>query len=382
MKEILQNKAGNIIFLFVPLLAVILFPVTADSQQKLVKVLVSLPDIENKEYQPITDVMIGSIIREFNRAGGMEIVDNSKAQQYLKEKSKGLWINSRESALEIGEALGVDIMVFSTLRKSYDNFIYTISFLQVDRDVLQRTLRGTFMASGSASEIGRKMKEETEKLLKYVPLPSELADFGSVIREETINPEFLPISAQIDDLPRMGGYGYIEQIFSYFRVFPGEEEYQKFEKQQLIMRFQFREDLDADLTRVLNNFYIYGDFAIRHNLQAFLIKDCSARAINVLLANKIPVFFTDGVIIGYEGLSTDGFCMYKTIDNQYIETFDLTHRKRMAIMFIVPKLGRKNGVSKDYLERAIGYYRDEWGKTPKLVEVKDSMFDIISSGLE
>jgi len=102
----------------------------------------------------------------------------------------------------------------------------------------------------------------------------------------------------------------------------------------------------------------------------------------VLLANKIPVFYIDGLLIGYRDLGTDGFCMFKTIDGQYIETFDLTHRKRMAILFIVPKPGKKRGVSKAYLENAIGYYRDEMGNTPKLIEIKESMFDISASKLE
>jgi len=183
-------------------------------------------------------------------------------------------------------------------------------------------------------------------------------------------------------MPRVGRYGFMEQIMTYYRTFPGENELDMLQQQQFIMRLQTREDLDQELTSTLNKFYIYGDFAIRHGLQAYLIKDCSSRAINVLLANKIPVFYTDGILTGYEGLSPDGFCMYKTIEGQYVETLDLTHRKRMAVMFIVPKPGKRNGISRSYLERAVGYYRDEWSKVPKLVEVKDSMFDIIASGLE
>ena len=55
---------------------------------------------------------------------------------------------------------------------------------------------------------------------------------------------------------------------------------------------------------------------------------------------------------------------------------------RMAVMFVVPKPGRKGGISREYLENAVGYFKDEWGKTPKLVEIKDGMFDIISSEFE
>ena len=65
-----------------------------------------------------------------------------------------------------------------------------------------------------------------------------------------------------------------------------------------------------------------------------------------------------------------------------IDAIDLTHRKRIAVMFIAPNPGRKFGVSKEYLEYAVGFYHDEWGKSPMLVEIKDSMFDIISSGME
>lgn len=371
----------NITIVYV-LAAFMLMPSRADSQKRIVKILVTTPHIEHSEYRPLALVMGGTIIRELNRSGGMEVIESSEAERYLKEQGLDGWVYSRELALKAGEALGADIVIFSTLRKSYDDFLYTMAFLEVERDVIQRTLHGGFRVSVSAFEIGRLMKEETEKLIKYIPLPSELSDFGSVIRQETVDPEVLPTSAEIDDLPRIGRFGYIEQVFSYFRVFPGEDEYQQFEKQKLITRFQFRQDLDSDLTRIMNDFNIYGDFAIRHDLQAFFIKDCSTRAINVLLANKIPIFFSDGVLIGYEGLSPDGFCLYKTIDNQVLETFDLTHRKRMAVLFLVQKPGRKRGISKDFLEQAVGHYRDEWGKIPELVEVKDSMLDLEKPGLE
>ena len=360
------------------LTVLLLVPITSDSQQKMIKILVSTPYIEHKEYQPIADVMAGSIIRELARAGGMEIIERGKSDKYLKEKGLDSFIETRELAFETGGVLGADIIIYSTIEKKYDNLLYSIVFLEVEKNIIQRNINGSFRVSESASEIGRIMKEQTQKLLKYVPLPSELVDPGSVFRERTIDYERLPTSVEIEDIPPMDRFGYIEQIFSYYRVFPGEVEYEKFQQQKLMTRFAFREDLNEELTDILNNFYIYGDFAIRHNLQAYLIKDCSVQAINVLLANKIPVFYIDGVLIGYKGLAPGGSCLFNTMDNRFVETFDLTHGKRLAVMFVVPKPGRKNGISKGYLERAVGYYRDEWSKTPTLVEIKDSMFDIIS----
>jgi len=374
--------SGYLKRLFAVFLAVSLLPAEGGAQRRLVKILVSTPEIEYGVFRPVAEVMAGSIIRELKRTGGMELLDPRDAEKRLAENGVKEMISSRELALEAGKILGADIVIYSTLRKSYDDFLYTITFLEVDRNVIQRRLKGKFRVSSSPAEIGRFMKEETEKLVRYVPLPSELDDFGSVIREETVDPERLPPESMIDDLPERGMYGYIEQVLSYYRTFPGEEEYQKLERMKVITRLRMREDLDQKLTEVLNRFYMYGDFAIQHNLQAFMIKDCSARALNVLLANKIPVFYIDGLLIGYRDLGTDGFCMFKTIDGQYIETFDLTHRKRMAILFIVPKPGKKKGVSKAYLENAIAYYRDEMGNTPKLIEIKESMFDISASKLE
>ena len=364
------------------LIIFLLVPFKAKTQQKMVKILVCSPSIENRAYSPIADVMAGSIIREFNRAGGIDIIDREKSEHYLKERDLNEWVNTRELALEVGEALGVDIVIYSTIGKKYDSFIYSLSFLEVEKDVIQRTLHGSFPISSSPSEIGRIMKTEAEKMQRYVPLPSELVDPGLLIREKTVNPERLPVSAKIDGLPPIDRFGFIEQIFSYYRVFPGEQEYTKLENQTNITKFSFREELDDELTRELNQFYIYGDFAIRHNLQAYLVKDCSINAINVLLANKIPVFYIDGIIIGYSNLTLDGYCIYHTIDKQVTDVIDLTHRKRIAVMFIVPKLGQKFGVSKEYLEFAVGFYHDELGKNPTLVEIKESMFDIISSGLE
>ncbi len=351
-------------------------------QRKLIRIFVSTPDVEYKEFQPVSAVVAESIIRELRRQGGMEIIERASAERTLREQGLKGYVNSRESALDAGRKIAADIVIFSTIRNNYDMFNYTVAFLEVDRNVVQRTIIGNFRISASPAEIERKMKEETAVLAKFIPLPSEIGNFGATISEKTIDYDKLPASAMIEGIPQVGRYGFFEQVLSYYRTFPGEEELDMLQQQQFVMRMQTRQEMDQDLTNTLNKFYMYGDFALRHNLQAFLVKDCSQRVFNVLLANGIPVFFTDGIIVGYEGLSPDGFCMYKTIEGQYVETLDLTHRMRMAVMFVVPKPGRVKGISRSYLEQAVGHYRDEWGKTPTLVEIKDSMFDIIASGLE
>ncbi|MBT4484936.1 MAG: hypothetical protein HOC71_14800 [Candidatus Latescibacteria bacterium] len=357
-------------------------PFVAESQTRLIKILITSPFIEYKAYRPLSDVIAGTIISELKRTGGMEIIDREKAEQYLIDRGLAPWVESREMAFELGEALEADIVIFSTIKKQYDNFLFNIIFLEIDRDIIQRNIRGSFRVSESASAIGKVVKEKMQKLLDYIPTPSELNDPGAMLREKTVNPEKLPTSITLEDIPQIDRFGYIEQIFSYYRVFPGEIEYQKFEQQDTINKLQFREELDEELTDILNKFYVYGDFAIRHNLQAYLIKDCSMQAINILLANKIPVLYIEGILVGYSNLTPGGFCIFKTIDKRHVENYELTHRKRVAVMFIVPKIGRRMGFSKEYLEYAVGFYRDELGKTPKLVEIKDSMFDIISNSLK
>ena len=364
------------------LIIFLLIPATGDAQRKMVKILVSTPYIENKVFQPISDVMAGTIIREFKRVGGMDILEKEESEQLLKKLGMDAGIEMRDGALEAGEALGADIVIYSAIRRQYDFFYYSITFLEVEKDIIQRVLNGSFKVTEPPSRVGKIIRDETQKLLKYVPLPSELNDPGVLIREVTIDPQRLPPSAEIDDLTYIDRYGHIEQIFNYYRVFPGEIEYQKFEKQKLITRLSFREDLDSQLTSVLNYFYICGDFAIRHNLQAYLIKDCSVLTINLLLANKIPVFFTDGILIGYTDLSSEGFCLFKTIEKQYIYSTDLTYRKRMAVLFMVPKPGRKKGVTREYLESSVGFFHNEQGMAPTLIEIKDSMLDIGGSMLE
>lgn len=369
---------------FTLILAVLtlMFADGAAAQRRLVRILITTPDIENSVYRPMADVMAEALLREFKRVGGMELIDRKSGEKLLKDQGLKGFVSDRQTALNAGRKLEADIVIFSTLRHSYDSINYTLAFLEVDRDVIQRTIVGSYRDSSSPAEVERAMNLEAEKLVKYVPMPSEIGNFGSTIREESATYDNLPPSSVIEDIPRVNQFGYLEQIFSYYRTFPGESEYTKLQKQQYVQKLQTRADMDEELTNVLNTFYMYGEFALRNNLQAYMIKDCSVRAFNVLLANKIPVIYIDGVVIGYEGLSADGFCMYKTLDGQTLETLDLTHRKRIAVLFVVPKPGKKHGISKSYLERAVAYYKDEWGKTPELVEIKDSMFDIISSGLE
>ena len=50
---------------------ILLFPNTAVSQRRLVKILIASPHIQESLYQPIADVMAGSIIQELKRAGGV-----------------------------------------------------------------------------------------------------------------------------------------------------------------------------------------------------------------------------------------------------------------------------------------------------------------------
>jgi len=355
---------------------------TAVAQDKrLVKVLVTTPACDQKAYGAIADVMAGSIVRELNRTGGMEIIARTASEKYLGEKIGKPYVRDRVEALDVAQALGADCVIFSTMERSYEDFKFTIRFLEAKNDIIQRSLNGHFKVSSSANEVGRLMKEATEKMVKYIPLPSELDDPGFLVRDTSINPERLPPSAEIK-LPPTEKYGYVEQVMTYYRVFPGETEYEKFEQQRRITRLSTREDLDEQLTAMLNKYYIYGDFAVRHGLQAYLVKDCSYLAINLLLANNIPVFYVDGVLTGYRDLSSDGVSILRTIDGGYVDSLDMTHRKRIAIFFMVPKPGSKNGLSKKYLADALAFYIDEWSNKPRLVEIKDSMFDIISSGLE
>ena len=361
---------------------ILLVPGNVLSQQKLVKILVASPYVKADDYQPLADVVAGCIIRELKREGGLEIIDREIAEEYIKGQGGTGWIANRVQAIKVGEALDADIVIYTTIQVSYDNFIYRIIFFEVERDLIQRALKGAFHNSTSASEIGRIMKKEVEKLKRYIPLPSELADPGLLIRDTTIDPDKLSKSHEIENFPPFGRFGVIEQVFTYYRVFPGELEYRKFEQGTTVMRFSLRDNMDEELTTRYNLYNSYADFAIRHNLQAFLIKDCSTQAINVLAANNIPVFYTEELILGYDNLLSDGYCWFKTLSNAVFDTTEMTHRNRILVLIIVPKPGKKGGISKEYIESAIGRYKNEWSKSPTLVEVKEGMLDIISSEFE
>lgn len=355
-------------------------------QQRLVKILVTSPMIFEKSYRPVADVFAGCILRELNRKGGLEIVDRGKSAEYLKSKKLMDGVDNRDLAIEVGEALGADIVIYSTLDRNYDTFVYNIAFLEVKKDVIQRIVNGSFSETSSPSEIGRIIRSKMRLLENYIPLPSELDNPGMAIREETVNPDDLPKSAEID-LPRMDQYGSIEQVFNYYRVFPGEFEYMKLDQTQQITRYQMEdEDIDAELMKTFSKLQMLGEFALRYNLQAYMIKDCSIRALNVLLANKVPVFFTDdgrsiSLLVSYSGLRNDGVSIFKTNFNDEFDSFYLIHRRLIAILIILPKPGKKGGVARDYLEAAISRYHNDWGKSPSLVELKEGFLDIINSGM-
>jgi hypothetical protein len=358
-----------------------------ECKQRVVRILVTSPHISDKQYQPIADVFAGSIIRELNRHGGLEIVDREESERYLREKGLDEWVNTRNLALEVGEALKADIVIYSSIGRNYDTFVYSIAFLEVDRDIIQRILHGSFMDSDPPETIGKIVKYEISKLVIFIPTPTELADPGVNYRETTVDPDNLPPKVIIEDYPNMGRFGVMEQLMSYYRVFPGELEYMKFDQERTVTRLEFRDDMDEELTKLFYRFRFYADFALRYNMQVYFIKDCSVRAVNVLLANKIPVLYSPNgesmsVLVGYGGLRPDGFCYFIPYGTDPFESYDFTHRQRVAILIILPKPGRKGGISKKYLESAIGRYRDEWNKTPTLVEIKEGFLDIISSSLD
>jgi hypothetical protein len=258
----------------------------------------------------------------------------------------------------------------------------------VERDVIQRIVSGAFSETSSPEEIGRLVREEMKRIVTYIPLPSELGSIGAVIRENTINPDEMPKSSSLE-LPRADQFGSLEQVLNYYRIFPGELEYLKLDQQQQITRVQMEADadLDADLMQTFTRLQMWGEFSLRYNMQSYLIKDCSIQALNVLLANKIPVFFTDdgkniSLLTGYSQYKANGTSIFQTNYNDEFDSTYLTHRKLLAIMIILPKPGKKGAVSQDYLETAISRYHNDWGKTPALVEIKEGFLDIINSGME
>jgi len=351
------------------------------AQRKMVRVLIATPAVEHDSFRAIADVMAGSLHRDFKRAGGMELIERGSGMKALADAGQSGMIDSRERAVLVGKALKADIVIFGTIVKSFDFFLYSIVLFETEREVIQRTMKGELRVSSSPQEIGRRMKVISDVLFKFVPMPSELEDYASNIREVTVNPEQLPTATEIG-IPERSMHGVLEQVMSYYRVFPGEEDFRHFQKQEKITRFIAREDLDDELTQVLNRFHMYGDFAIRHNLQAYLVKDCSVRTINVLLANNVPVFYMDGVLIGYQGMSNAGGCIFKTHDARYLESADLSFRKRVAIFIMLPKPGKRGGIARGSLDYLVSVFHNEAGNAPTLIEIKESMFDIISSGLD
>ena len=199
----------------------ILFPFTAQAQQqKLVKILVTSPQITEKGYLPIADVFAGSIIRELNRNGGLEVIDRGESDAYLKKKGLPQGIDNRELAIEVSKALGADIVIYSTISKTYETFAYSLAFLEVERDVIQRILRGSFRESVPPFEIAKLIKDDVSKLVQYIPLPSELANPGLALRQETVNPESLPRSVKIE-FPRLDRFGSIELALAAYNAGPG-----------------------------------------------------------------------------------------------------------------------------------------------------------------
>ena len=378
MNNIRQYKIKKYKILTI-LFAILLLTNNAVSQERLVKILVASPHIPEILYQPIADVMAGSIIQELKRAGGVEIIDREESEKYIIEQGGEGWVATRPQAIDVGEAFNADIVIYSSLRQNHNTLSYYIAFLEVNRDIIQQIIKGSFHISSSPQEIGKIMRTEVKKLQQYIPLSSELENPGIAIRETTVDPDNLPESHEIENFPPNSRYGFAEQVFTYYRIFPGELEYKRFASSTSVMRLNFRTEMDEELTRRLNLYNVYGEFAIRHNLQAFFIQDCSTMALNVLLANNIPVLLADELFLGYYSLLSDGFSIFKTLSNRIFDTTELSHRDRMIVLIIVPNPGKRGGISKEYLESAIGRYKDEWGNTPTLYEVKNGIFDIGSS---
>jgi hypothetical protein len=374
---------------FVILLFIVLFiPHNSQAQQqKLIKILVTSPHIGSNSHRPIADVLAGCMIRELNRKGSLEIIDREKSEEFLRKTKRPEWVNTRDLAIEVGKALGADIVIYSSLGKNYDTFVYSIAFIEVEKKVIQRIVKNSFPESASPELIGRRVKDDMVKFMQYIPLPSELEDPGSIVRVETINPDELPATSEVE-LPRMDNHGVIEQLLAYYRIFPGELEYRKLELDS--MATQLPMDLnknDEELVKIFTRLEMWGKFALRYNMQSYLIKDCSTRTINLFLANKIPVFISlDGqnisLIDGYTGLRTDGACFFKNNFNDAFESLSLSYRNLMTVMIILPKPGKKGGIPKEYLSTAISQYHNEWDKSPSLVEISHGFLDIITSGLE
>ena len=358
------------------LLCSVSLPVSAQ-QMNLVRILVASPAVDHELFQSVGDVVAGTLMRELLREGGIVLLDRDESERIIREGGGEGWVSNRTDAKAIGEAMDADVVIFSTIVRVNKIFKYTISFYQVKDDTVQRYLNGSFNITESPSGIGRIITGEAAKLMMYVPTPDELVDPGINLRVTMVDPHDLPSSHEIENIPRSTRFGSIEQVFSYYRVFPGDEQYMKLATGTAATRIHFEEEeLDQELRDRYNMYNAYGDFAIQYDMQAFFIENCSTGAINLLVANNIPVFYNDDIIIGYSGLAPDGYCIFKTLYNDYFESSNMTHRNRLVVMFMVPQPGRIGGVSKDYLETAVEEFKDEWDKKPKLDEIKEGIFDI------
>jgi hypothetical protein len=354
-------------------------PSQANAQQKLVRILVTSPYIEHISYQPIADVVAGTIIRDFKRIGGMEMLDREEAERIIRENGGDGWVATRQQASFIGNKMNADIVVYTTLQKNYDYFHYSISFYQVKTDMIQRSVNGTFINTESASSLSKLVSKETDKFKTFIPSPYELEDPGANIRVVTVDPDNLPREHQIENIPEGSEFGGLERVLSHFRVFPSDTEYYTLAQGTRVIRFNLTQEMDEELTHRYNTYNAYGDFALRHDLQAFFIENCSIRAVNVLVANNIPVFYNDDIITGYQSLGADNYCIFNTISNAYFDTANMSHRDRMVVMFIVPNVGRKGGVSREYLDAAISRFKDEWDETPVLHEITEGTLDLSTS---
>jgi hypothetical protein len=377
-KNIPIKKYSFYFIMFLILESFFVFTGNSSAQDvKLVKILVTTPHVEEKNYEPFADVVSGCIIRELKRNGGIEMLSREKADEYMKGKGGNGSVSTREEAIDVGAALGADVVIYTALIRVYDVFKYSIQFYEVKKDIIQRTYFGSFKHTDSANLIAREIKKQVEQMIPYIPMPSELNDPGLLVRDNTIDPDKPPVSHEIENFPQLSSYGLMEQILSYYRVFPGEQEYEKFDKGTRVMRFRFRQgDLDEEMDSRLNKFYVYGDFAIRQNMQAYLVKSCSSLALNILIANDIPVFYKDDVILSYNGLSADGYCYFKTFFRMVYDSTEITPRDRSFVLIILPKPGKKGGISKEYLDSALGRYKNEEGEAPELVEITEGLLDL------
>lgn len=352
-------------------------------------VLVTCPGLTDKAYRPVADVFMGVVAREARRQGGAEIVDRERAAAWLRERRLPEWaVDNRDLAREMGLALGADAVIYSDLIHKGSQFVYHMVVLEVKRDVIQRVVNGSFRDAAAPGEIADVVTADMKKINKYIPRPEDIEDPGLALREKLVNPDSLPVSAEAG-LPPMDAFGEIEQVLSFYRVFPGDAEFLKLSVDQRITRIQFDEEesVNEALRRTYSRMQMYGEFALRYNLQAYLVKNCSVRALNVLIANKVPVFMTLDeenirLVNGYRGLQGNGDCIFRSSLGDDFSSIELVHRNLIAVLVILPKPGKKGGISRESLQKAVGVYHNDWGKTPELVEIREGFLDIISGRSE